>query len=67
MLSVGKTLTQETRDHSIAGPGNPILVSASVAAKGMETAFEVFSGARKTKAYERAMEKVNTAKAAKKA
>lgn len=62
MLSVGKTLTPETRDLSITAPGNPILISASIAAKGNETAFNIFKRARKTKAYEKAMEKVRDAK-----
>lgn len=63
MLSVGKTITPETKALSITSDENPIMISAKIAAKGQETAFSLFQGARKTKAFVRSMEKVRAAKA----
>ena len=66
VLSVGKTITSEVRDFSITTPASPIMISASLAAKGQDTALAVIRGARKSKAFLKSMEKVNAAKASKK-
>lgn len=59
MLSVGKMIPQENRLLSIgSGPEHPIMVSVAIAAKGLETAFNLFKEARKTKSFSNAMDKV---------
>lgn len=62
MLSVGKNITPESVALSITSAENPIMISAKIAAKGQETAFTLFQGARKTKAFAKSMEKVRQAK-----
>lgn len=59
MLSVGKTLSSETRALCIASnPDNPIMISPSIARKGLEAAYHVFKNARKTNKFHEAMKKV---------
>jgi len=64
MLSVGKTISSDARDLSITAPGNPLVISRSIGSKGQETAFSIFKGARRTKAYEKALEKVRVEESA---
>lgn len=62
-LSVGKMVSSEAQSLCIAShPLRPIMISASIAAKGQERAYKVFSKARKTESFKKAMEKVRLAK-----
>ena len=62
-LSVGKMVSSEAQSLCIAShPLRPIMISAKIAAKGQERAYNVFRQARKTESFKRAMERVRLTK-----
>lgn len=63
-LSVGKMITSEALSLCIGSHVlRPIMISAKIAAKGQERAYNVFSQARKTESFRKAMDKVRLARA----